>query len=123
MRGRRRGTPVQGQPVGEAWRRAGREGRTWGPRGHVVLGPGVTEVGLQRVNVGLTHHGLLAEVLTVHHLQHQRQCKVLLCRHVLQRRDRPGREASLATGIVPALAHGALTSVRRRADWAKLGLV
>ena len=62
MRGRRRGTPVQGQPVGEAWRRAGREGRTWGPRGHVVLGPGVTEVGLQRVNVGLTHHGLLAEV-------------------------------------------------------------
>lgn len=109
--------------MGEAGGGAGKESHTWGPRRHVVLGPGVTEVGLKRVNVGLTHHGLLAEVLTVHHLQHQRQRKGLLRRHVLQPPDRPGREASHAPGTVPALAQGVLTSVRRRADWAKLGLV
>lgn len=80
----------EGHPVGEAGGGAGREGHTWGPRGHVVLGPGITEVGLQRVDVGLAHHGLLAEVLIVHHLQHQGQRKGLLRRHVLQPRTGQG---------------------------------
>lgn len=60
------------------------EGHTWKPWGHVVQGPGVAEVGLQGVDVGLTHHSLLAEVPVVYHLQHERQRVGRLRRHELQ---------------------------------------
>lgn len=56
------------------------------------------------MDVGLTHHGLLAEVLIVHHLQREGCCVGLLRRHELQPQGEAEREASWEERAAPAPA-------------------
>lgn len=72
----------------ESRRRGWGKDHTWELYRSVAQSPGVTEIGLEEVDVGLTHHNLLAIDLVVHHFHHQRQCMGLFHRHELQPKER-----------------------------------
>lgn len=130
-RSQERGAPIPQRSQGPtlflmraSWReqemRPAEESHTWQLHGYVVQSPGVTEIGLKEVNVGLTDHDLLAKELVVHHFHYQGLCVGLLHRHELQA-QREGTVRPLKRRRLFSPCLGPLTTVRKKVDEGKLG--